>query len=36
MGLDIQVEAALGVFRLRRDYLQLTPSMRRTETYSVG
>jgi dolichol-phosphate mannosyltransferase len=36
MGLDIQVEAALGVFRLRQDYLQLTPSMRRTETYSVG
>lgn len=36
MGLDIQVEAALGVFRLRRDYQQLTPSMRRTEPYGVG
>lgn len=35
MGLDIQIEAALGVFRLRKDYRDLTPNMRRTETYTV-
>lgn len=35
MGMDIQVEAALGVFRLRREYTQLNPTMRRTETYTV-
>jgi dolichol-phosphate mannosyltransferase len=34
MGLDIQVEAALGVFRLLRDHRHLTPAMRRTDAYT--
>lgn len=35
MGLDIQLEAALGVFRLMRDYSKITPSMRRTDPYTL-
>ncbi len=35
MGLDIQVEAALGVFRLMRDHGKLTPAMRRTDPYTL-
>lgn len=34
MGLDIQVEAALGVFRVLRDYHALTDTMRRTDPYT--
>lgn len=35
MGMDIQVEAALGVFRLRSDYRTLNPTMRRTDAYTT-
>lgn len=35
MGLDIQVEAALGVFRLLWEHHGLTPDMRRTTAYTV-
>jgi dolichol-phosphate mannosyltransferase len=35
MGFDIQVEAALGVFRLWSDYHNLEPTMRRTDPYTA-
>jgi len=36
MGMDIQIEAALGVFRLRRDYNDVEPTQRRTEPYTLA
>jgi dolichol-phosphate mannosyltransferase len=36
MGLGIQVEAALGVFRLLWEHHALTPAMRRTDAYTAA
>jgi dolichol-phosphate mannosyltransferase len=35
MGLNIQIEAALGVFRLLREHHSLTPASRRTDPYTT-